>query len=175
VSELQRLDSYRRQMVDAVRDTGAQLALRFDPAWSERAAEVIRDFAASGEEFDPEDVRAVVGDPESPPAMGAAFLRASKAGLIEPVGISKSTRIQRHGGWARTWRGKTRRPDPEIEAPVGARRASNPDSHAPLTSLKRSSLAGGTDMQGGQGPSRTFTDQHDSPTQAGRRQVTGHP
>jgi hypothetical protein len=117
--DLGQLERYRHSLTASVRDAGAQLSLALDPDWADRAADVLREFAASGEEFDAEDIRAVVGDPDSPGAMGAVFLQASRAKLIEPVGISRSTRIERHGGWARTWRGRTsKRPDPKAEAPA---------------------------------------------------------
>jgi hypothetical protein len=100
------LESYREELTQTLRDVGAQTALALDPDWREAAAEAIAELARSGEIFDAEDVRLLAGDPPSPNALGGAFLAARQSGLIEATGFRQAKRIQRHGSWLRTWRGR---------------------------------------------------------------------
>lgn len=81
-----------------------------DPAsalWLERALDTIRMLAATGMQFDAQDVRLETGEPPTPAAMGAAFRAASRAHEIRPCGVRCSTRIQRKGGLVRLWEGAT--------------------------------------------------------------------
>jgi hypothetical protein len=103
--DVEQLRDYGAGLADTVRDVGAQTALDFASEWSGAAAKALRTLAAGGSAFSAEDVRDLVGDPPTPNAFGALFLTASRAGLIEPVGIAKSRRIQRHSSWIRMWRG----------------------------------------------------------------------
>jgi hypothetical protein len=89
------------------RDDGMRAALHSsDIGWKSAAESAIRELAATGLEFDAEDVRARVGViASSPQALGAFFNAARRAGTIEPVGYRTATRPERHGGLLRTWRG----------------------------------------------------------------------
>jgi len=68
-----RVEAYRDDMIQTVREVGTQTALTFDLDWKDAAAEATRELAGSGETFNAEDVRHLAGDPSSPNAMGAAF------------------------------------------------------------------------------------------------------
>lgn len=105
-AEQGRLEAYRDELVETVRDVGAQAALNFDGDWRTDAARAIRELARSRQVFTAEDVRARAGDPTSPSAMGCALLTAAAEGTIEAVGFKKAARIQRHGAWVRTWKGR---------------------------------------------------------------------
>lgn len=65
---------------------------------------VIRDLAATGQEFTADQVRQQV-DPASPQLLGAAFSRAARDGIIVCVGATTSASPSRHGGLLRVWRG----------------------------------------------------------------------
>ena len=58
-------------------------------------------------DFTADTLTARIGQPDSPNAIGAIFGKASRAGLIHCVGVRTSTRIARHGGIQRVWRGRT--------------------------------------------------------------------
>ncbi len=110
--DLASLEHYRDGLVETVREVGAQAALDFDTAWADAAASAIADLADRGVEFDAEDLRRAVGDPPASGAIGASFLRASRAGLIECLGMHKSTRLAAHGRWVRVWRGRRNAHEP---------------------------------------------------------------
>lgn len=86
------------------RDTGAQRSL-WDRDWTEDGERTIRDLAESGKDFTADAVSFRCGPGPSNGAMGALFLQASRAGLIECVGVRSSSRLQRHSGLQRVWRG----------------------------------------------------------------------
>jgi hypothetical protein len=73
--------------------------------WIERADNAIRALAASGAEFNSEDVRRLAGDPEHPNAMGGRFSVAARRGLILCVGRRKAERPTLHAHELRVWRG----------------------------------------------------------------------
>lgn len=99
------LPDYRRQVIFAVQDAGTRKALAAeDPAWIERASEVIERFASSGETFSADDVRVITGDPIRPGSLGGVFRSAVRQGLVTPAGIATSNRVVRHGGIQRLWR-----------------------------------------------------------------------
>lgn len=51
-----------------------------------------------------DDCRALgVPDPDSNGAVGALFIAACKAGVIQPVGLVQSRRRSRHASWQRRW------------------------------------------------------------------------
>lgn len=64
--------------------------------WKARADAAIRELAASGQEFNAEDVRAIAGSPSRPNAFGSRFLAAARAGLIVKTGYRNSTRPSLH-------------------------------------------------------------------------------
>lgn len=106
-AEESHLDAYRAEVIFAVRDAGEQQALGFDRAWADAAEEALERLASAGYEFTADDLIAEVGSPSSPGATGAAFAKASSAGLIRAVGVRTSRRISRHAGLQRVWRGRT--------------------------------------------------------------------
>jgi hypothetical protein len=107
--------TYRAGVIEAVTNVGTQAALSFDRDWSDAALDAITRLAASGRQFDADDVRDLVGEPPSPAAMGAAFRAAARARLIRCVGFETSSRITRHGGLQRVWEGV--RDDPLRSSP----------------------------------------------------------
>lgn len=104
-AEQARLEEYRVGLVETVREVGQQRSL-WDRDWRQAALEEIERLAADGRDFGADDVVAEVGQPDSPGAVGAAFSRAAKAGLIRVVGYTTSRRIGRHGSLVRVWRGR---------------------------------------------------------------------
>jgi len=99
------LRSYRGDVISAVREAGEQRAL-WDHDWSESALEELERLAGSSQDFTADDLVAEVGAPDSPGAVGAAFSKAAKSGLIRTVGYATSRRVGRHGGLVRVWRGR---------------------------------------------------------------------
>lgn len=99
----------------AAKEAGqAQADANADILWREGVDRAIRRLAASGRTFTADDVRAVAGDPPpgfSPNAMGSAFTRASKAGVIRMVGFTTSSRVIGHGNTVRSWVGARARVD----------------------------------------------------------------
>jgi hypothetical protein len=47
----------------------------------------------------------LVDEPDSPNRWGPAFLRASRAGVIEPAGVQQSRRATVHRSLCRAWQG----------------------------------------------------------------------
>lgn len=85
----------------ALRDAGTALVDANEPTeWKAEADKAIALLArrtfASGGTFTAEDVREIAGDPERPNAMGARWLAAVRAGLVEQVGMTRSTRPESH-------------------------------------------------------------------------------
>ena len=90
------------------RDHGARRTL-VDPLareWQDRAEAILEELARSGAVFSAETLYDRMGPAPSDGAMGAVFLRASKAGRIVNVGITRAKRVSRHAGIVRTWRGR---------------------------------------------------------------------
>ena len=94
---------------DELRDQGVRKVYEAeDDGWKVRAEAAIYVLAKRGQSFTAEDVRAVVGDPTRPNAMGALFRLASAHGIIERVGFSKPVRPSRHASMMAVWRGVAR-------------------------------------------------------------------
>jgi len=91
---------------EALRDAGAKAVLDRNAAWAEKADRCMKLMAVCGYDFTAEDVTAEIGQPPHPNAMGGVFLRASRKGLIVPVGVKRATRDARHASMLRVWRGK---------------------------------------------------------------------
>ena len=100
------------QQALALRDEGvARVDSNADPLWKKEAAATILRLAATFAKFTSDDVwKALEGralTPE-PRAMGAQFLKASKAGVIEPTGeYWQSKRPECHGRRIAVWVGKS--------------------------------------------------------------------
>ncbi len=95
-----------------LRDKGvAQVEANANPDWKAEVGEVIRQLALTGREFTSDDVwekmqgKSVTPEPK---AMGAAFLRASRRGLIRPTDkYWQSKRPECHGRRVAVWIGVT--------------------------------------------------------------------
>lgn len=92
------------------RDDGTKIAEHGAPAIARRAGEDgIRRLAERGDPFTADTLHALLereGGPTLPSKLvGALFLNASRAGIIEPVGWATSERPSRHGGPQRVWTG----------------------------------------------------------------------
>lgn len=81
-------------------------------AWKKAANAEVRRLAASGVEFDSDDLLATVGHPDplhaansSNSAIGSIFSQASKAGTIKMVGTKTSKQPHRKKGLVRVWKG----------------------------------------------------------------------
>lgn len=84
---------------------GGEAALEAAGDWEAESALAIGYLASKGEPFCSEDVRELAGNPPSPGAMGGAFQRAAKAGLIRKQDWTKATRRIAHATDLRTWVG----------------------------------------------------------------------
>lgn len=77
-----------------------------DTRWRLAAEVALARLAATGREFDADDLRDIVGPPlGAPSAIGAVFNHASKQKLITHVGWRTSRRPEAHARPLRTWRG----------------------------------------------------------------------
>jgi hypothetical protein len=104
------LEDYARTVAERARDTGTEGAGKSSSEWMLSAEGTLEALIRSGRHFTSEDVIAVVGPAPAPPAVGALFLRASRARLIEHVGFESAKRIQAHARAIRVWRGCRRAP-----------------------------------------------------------------
>lgn len=92
----------------AQRDAGASLADDAAGSWWRSTADAaIVALAALGRPFTADDLVERTGLPEatSPRAMGARFLAAARAGIIEPVSYAQSRRRSARCAVVRVWRG----------------------------------------------------------------------
>lgn len=86
----------------------SQVSAHTPTDWKSDCDRAIQKLAAANRDFTAEDVRAIVGDPPNHPnAMGARFLSAAKAQLIERVGYRTPVRASRHANPLAVWRGRT--------------------------------------------------------------------
>lgn len=99
-AEQQTLEAYARELAENARDHGLAVAEAADAEWADRAYAWIEGLEP-GAELDADDLRFELGRSS---AAGSVFRRASRAGLIEPIGISTSRAVTRHGGISRRWR-----------------------------------------------------------------------
>lgn len=87
------------------RDVGMAKVLDASEEWRDDAMIAIRGLAAERAPFTAEDVRAIVGDPPRPNAMGAVFHLAARRGWIRKVGYRKATRPSLHATELAVWEG----------------------------------------------------------------------
>lgn len=87
------------------RDRGAEAAAQASSDWMRMAEDCLADYIFDGTAFTADMVRDVCGPPPSANAMGALFLNASKAGLIQFVALERSSRIAGHRRRITVWRG----------------------------------------------------------------------
>ena len=91
---------------EELRDLGiSRVKAAADPYEIALIEETIRTHARSGREFTALDVRKIIGHLDSPNLMGAMFLSAAKAGLIERVRYIHSKAESRRSGAVAVWRG----------------------------------------------------------------------
>lgn len=77
-----------------------------EDSWRRHARAELEVLARTGLTFTAEDLIKVVGAADHPNRVGAAFMSARKAGIIEPTGsVVPSTTPSRHGGVVRVWIG----------------------------------------------------------------------
>ena len=69
---------------------------------------LIARYAATGEEFSANSLRAQLPEGIRPNAIGGRFRRAADRGLIRPVGYVASTDPRTHGHAVRVWQGVAR-------------------------------------------------------------------
>lgn len=91
----------------ALRDGGVDRVSANTPDdWKFACDTAIARFAATLKPFTAEDVRAIVGDPPNHPnAMGARFLIAARAGMLEKLGYKNPARPSSHSSVIAVWRG----------------------------------------------------------------------
>ncbi|WP_030682117.1 hypothetical protein [Streptomyces cellulosae] len=93
---------------EAAKADGMALAQRNTSVeWADACAAAIELMARRGTEFQAADLitEGLVDEPDSPNRWGPAFLRASRAGVIEAAGIAQSKRTTVHRSLCRTWQG----------------------------------------------------------------------
>ena len=90
---------YAKGLAENARDHGLAAAEAGDREYADKGYAWIKRLDR-GTEFDADDLRFEFG---SSRASGSIFRRASRAGLITPVGISTSRAPQRHRGISRRW------------------------------------------------------------------------
>ncbi|MEU8537554.1 hypothetical protein [Streptomyces parvulus] len=75
--------------------------------WADACAAAIKLMARRGVVFQAADLIAegLVDEPDSPARWGPAFLRASRAGVIEAAGVTQSKRATVHRSLCRAWQG----------------------------------------------------------------------
>lgn len=125
-----------------LRDRGVETALNGADSRARGAAErALADLAASGVVFTSDDLHERIGHPLAckPSVMGSLFLSAARAGKIEHVGHTRSTRPSSHGREIKTWRGtaKAHQAPPEPKATLTAdlpQASSAPPKPAPSSS-----------------------------------------
>ncbi|GAA1549807.1 hypothetical protein GCM10009804_02990 [Kribbella hippodromi] len=77
-----------------------------EDGWRAYARAELEVLARTGLTFTADDLVKVIGAPDHPNRIGAAFLSARKAGIIEPTGeVRPSTTPSRHGSLVRVWKG----------------------------------------------------------------------
>ena len=90
-----------------LRDEGVATAeAAEDDWWRATADQAIRHLASLGYDFSANDCRTLgVPEPNRPRAWAARFTAAAHAGLIEPVGATRSSKTTSRGAWITVWRG----------------------------------------------------------------------
>jgi hypothetical protein len=93
---------------EAAKADGMALAQANTPIeWADACAAAIELMAKRGVVFQAADLIAegLVDEPDSPNRWGPAFLRASRAGVIEAAGVVQSRRATVHRSLCRAWQG----------------------------------------------------------------------
>lgn len=90
-----------------LKDRGQQSALdhadRVIPSWSDVAVATITQMAKLTGWITADDIRGVLPDPPHHNAIGAAFSKAAKMGLIKKVGYDKAKHKSAHGRVVMVW------------------------------------------------------------------------
>ncbi|WP_411078499.1 hypothetical protein [Streptomyces sp. cmx-10-25] len=93
---------------EMAKSTGMALAAAHTTIeWADACAAAIELMARRGAVFQAADLIAggLVDEPDSPSRWGPAFLRASRAGVIEAAGVVQSKRATVHRSLCRAWQG----------------------------------------------------------------------
>ncbi|CAL9665790.1 hypothetical protein SUDANB145_07389 (plasmid) [Streptomyces sp. enrichment culture] len=93
---------------ERAKDAGMALAAANTTVdWADACAAAIELMARRGTVFQAADLIAegLVDEPDSPNRWGPAFLRASRAGVIEAAGVVQSRRATVHRSLCRAWQG----------------------------------------------------------------------
>lgn len=90
-----------------LKDAGIASVETHSAEWQDHAAEVIADLAWSGRQFSTDDFHARLKYlPHHPNAIGAAFRRAQKSGVIRRVGWQQSERAAAHARVIAVYQGR---------------------------------------------------------------------
>lgn len=95
-------------MGETAKAAGMALAAANTPvSWADACAAAIELMARRGTVFQAADLIAegLVDEPDSPARWGPAFLKASRAGVIESAGVVQSKRATVHRSLCRAWQG----------------------------------------------------------------------
>ena len=92
---------------EVARDAGAaRIIAKEHRVWREQVADAIAGLAQTGIPFTSDAVRELVpAEPRHPNSWGAAFLIASREGVIVPAGFVSAVRKPRHSAILRVWTG----------------------------------------------------------------------
>jgi hypothetical protein len=124
-------DEGRQARDRAMAETLAKPAADWDRATVDQA---IKHLASTGREFTADDLRellpVVAGS-----IVGARFLAASKAGLIERVGSRTTRHAAGHARRVSTWRGRSHRPLPPADSPATS--SPEPGAGRPTAAIQR--------------------------------------
>lgn len=91
---------------EQLRDEGcAKVDASSSEEWKNNCDNTICLFAWKGLDFTAEDIRALIPEPPHPNAMGARFLAAIKAEIIERIGYRKAKRPSAHARVLAVYRG----------------------------------------------------------------------
>lgn len=93
---------------EAAKQAGtAQAAANTSPDWAADCDDAIQAMARRGIEFQAADLvnEGLIDEPDHPNRWGSRFIKASRDGVIEPVGVAQSKRATVHKSLCHTWRG----------------------------------------------------------------------
>lgn len=99
------LDIFAQEVDDGVYSGVDQAAAGAETGWWDHGMRTIDELARTRQEFVPDDVTDLIGAPDHHNRVGALFAAASRAGIIEPVAMRRSTKPSRHAARVCVWRG----------------------------------------------------------------------
>jgi len=104
-ASLDDFDAYRDGLAENARGLGHERAedVVTEDDWTPRAWDALVRFVELGIDFDADDLRAAAGPPPSVGAPGALIRKASTAGMIRSVGVTRSRSVSRRAGLQLRW------------------------------------------------------------------------